>query len=180
MDANSIWSLVDCCQSRVCQTLDSLVRWDILKINGSTLDFSTVRNQSKTTVRNKTFFSTREQNARSWKRNPDKDTVEIWRIFIFSPGRLYASRRGKNSAPKWTTWLWWRVALLLGNLHSGNLIMQWKMDALKMYFNFLLNMGIFRRYVSLPEGISEDIPKGWEPNKTTITTNQLRSIRYIS
>jgi len=37
------------------------------------------------------------------------------------------------------------------NIHSGNLTWQWKMDPLKMYF--LLNMGIFRCYVSLPGGI---------------------------
>ena len=35
-------------------------------------------------------------------------------------------------------------------LHSGNITQQWKMDPLKMYF--LLKIGIFHCYVSLPEG----------------------------
>ena len=35
-------------------------------------------------------------------------------------------------------------------VHSGNLTWQWKMDPLKMYF--LLNMGIFHCYGTLPEG----------------------------
>ena len=39
---------------------------------------------------------------------------------------------------------------LNGNIHSGKLTLQCKMDPLKMYF--LLKMGIFHCYVSLPEG----------------------------
>ena len=35
-------------------------------------------------------------------------------------------------------------------IHSGKLTWQWKMGPLKMYF--LLKMGIFHCYVSLPEG----------------------------
>ena len=36
-----------------------------------------------------------------------------------------------------------------GWIHSGKLTWQWNMDHLKMYF--LLSMGIFHCYVSLPE-----------------------------
>ena len=41
---------------------------------------------------------------------------------------------------------------MLQIIHSGKLTWQWKMDPLKMYF--LLNMGIFHCYVSLPQGTS--------------------------
>ena len=41
---------------------------------------------------------------------------------------------------------------ILQIIHSGKLTWQWKMDPLKMYF--LLNMGIFHCYVSLPQGTS--------------------------
>ena len=41
---------------------------------------------------------------------------------------------------------------ILRLLHSSKLTWQWKMDPLKMYF--LLKMGIFHCYVSLPEGSS--------------------------
>ena len=37
--------------------------------------------------------------------------------------------------------------------HSRNLTYQWNMDPLMMYF--LLNMGIFHCYISLPEGSSD-------------------------
>ncbi len=48
-------------------------------------------------------------------------------------------------------------------LHSRKLTWQWKMDPLKMYF--LLNMGVFYCYVSLPEGTWRTIPD----NKWLIT-----------
>ena len=40
---------------------------------------------------------------------------------------------------------------MIHSLHQGKLAWQWKMDPLKMYF--LLKMGIFQCYISLPEGI---------------------------
>ena len=57
-------------------------------------------------------------------------------------------------------WVRNKVWGLWKNMHSCNLTWQWNMDPLKMYF--LLKMGMFHWYVSLPEGKGKESGFSWK------------------